>query len=89
MGMLYYNIPTVNEQVTNMSLQHKKFTMAKFVNAEALFRAKAEYYMREAEKLQMELTVAEEKAAHLERKLFEVAEQNDRLEARLSRHEAG
>ena len=72
-----------------MSLEHKTFAMSMFAKSEDLFRAKAEHYEREAEKLQMELVVAEEKAAHLERELLRMAEQNDRLERLLSRHEEG
>jgi predicted RNase H-like nuclease (RuvC/YqgF family) len=84
---MYY---TVNEQrETIMALQHKTFAMSMFAKAEHLFRAKAEHYEREAEKLQMELVVEQEKAAHLERQLLRVAEQNDRLERLLARHEEG
>ena len=79
-----------------MSLEHKTFAMSMYANAESLFRAKAEHYEREAEKLQMELTVALERLSHLEKHLVKVdrqneklGEQNDRLERLLSRHEAG
>ena len=79
-----------------MSLKHKSFAMSMYANSESLFRAKAEHYEREAEKLQMELTVSQEKTAHLERHVVELArklermgEQNDRLERLLSRHEEG
>jgi hypothetical protein len=72
-----------------MSLEHKTFAMSMFATQKDLYAAKAEHYMNEAEKLQMELVVEQEKAAHLERELFRVAEQNDRLERLLARHEEG
>jgi hypothetical protein len=50
-----------------MSLEHKTFAMSMFAKAEDLFRAKAEHYEREAEKLQMENVVLAEQLAHLER----------------------
>ena len=77
-------------------LEKKTFAMSMFASQKDLYAAKTEHYEREAEKLQMALVVAEEKAAHLERhvveldrKLEKMGEQNDRLERLLSRHEAG
>jgi hypothetical protein len=61
-----YNGYTVNEGV-NIMLEKKSFAMSMFAKAEDLFRAKAEHYEREAEKLQMENVVLAEQLAHLER----------------------
>jgi hypothetical protein len=72
-----------------MSLEKKTFAMSMFAKAEDLFRAKAEHYEREAEKLQMELEVEKARADHFEKKFYEMGDTLDRLEARLSRHEAG
>jgi len=65
-----------------MSLEKKTFAMSMFVKAEDLYRAKATHYEEQAEKLQMELTVAETKLAYLERKCVEMARAHERLQER-------
>lgn len=56
-----------------MSLIKKSFTMSMFAKAEHLFKAKAEYYEAEAERLEMELAVSLETTAHLERVTLELS----------------
>lgn len=72
-----------------MALEKKTFAMSMFAKAEDLFRAKAEHYEREAEKLQMELEVEKARADHFEKKFMEMGDTLDRVEARLFRHEQG
>ncbi len=49
------------------TLVKKTFTMSMYANAKDLYAAKAEYYLNEAERLEMELVVSQETTAHLER----------------------
>jgi len=65
-----------------MSLQHKTFAMSMYLNKADLYEAKAVHYENQAEKLQMELVVALETTAHLERVTLELSgklEAADRL----------
>jgi len=50
-----------------MPLVKKTFAMSMYLNKADLYEAKADHYENQAEKLQMELVVAMEKTAHLER----------------------
>lgn len=60
-------------------LEKKPFTMSMFARESDLYKAKAEYYEQQAEKLQMELVVSQETTAHLERRTLQLARDNDNL----------
>jgi len=65
-----------------MPLVKKTFAMSMYLNKADLYEAKADHYENQAEKLQMELVVAMEKTAHLERVAVELSrklEAADRL----------
>ncbi len=56
-----------------MPLVKKSFTMSMFASERELFAKKAEYYLEQAEKVQMELAVSLETTAHLERVTLELS----------------
>lgn len=60
-----------------MSLEKKSFAMSMFVNSTDLYKAKAEYFEEQAERLDKELTERCETVAHLERLLYEAAQKLD------------
>lgn len=62
-----------------MSLEKKSFVMSMFVNSTDLYKAKAEYYMEQAERLDAELAERSETVAHLERCLYEACQKLDSL----------
>lgn len=63
--------------------------MSMFTSTNALFKAKSDYYYEQAEKLEMERVVLTEQCAHLERELYKVSKENDKLKELLARHEEG
>lgn len=60
-------------------LEKKSFAMSMFANKADLYKAKAEYYEQQAEKLEMALVVSLETTAYLERKTLTLARNNDKL----------
>lgn len=66
-------------------LEKKSFVMSMFVNAEALYKAKAEYYEAEAERLEMVLVVAQEALGHLEVTTLRLDNENKKLSESLDR----
>ena len=53
-------------------LEKKSFTMSMFANSADLYKAKAEYYEQQAEKLHMELVVSLETTGQLERSVLKL-----------------
>jgi len=66
-------------------LEKKVFAMSMFVSTNALFKAKADYYYDQAEKLEMERVVLTEQLAQLERDLYQTCKTHDETIERLGR----
>ena len=60
-------------------LEKKTFVMSMYLNEAALYKAKAQYYEEQAEKLEMALAVALETVSHLEVTVLKLSRDKDQL----------